>query len=186
MTDRYGPRIIISIGLLMFGIGMFCLTLVDRFPVYFLTVIIISVGISLGGYQTTDGCDSKLVQPPRTKAIALTQFGHSLGGLSVPVLAYGMEQFGWRTIVVATGFTVILLGIPLVQNIRHRPEEKDELVDGKIIGKNYNDGVEKNYEIISASWQNALELMPFGLSPQDTQLRCYLFQQYYWCTLSHA
>ena len=52
MTDRYGPRIILSIGLLMHGIGLFCLTLVETLPVYFLTVIIISVGISLGGYQT--------------------------------------------------------------------------------------------------------------------------------------
>ena len=52
MADRYGPRIIISIGLLMLGIGLICLTQVETLPVYYLAVIIISVGISLGGYQT--------------------------------------------------------------------------------------------------------------------------------------
>ena len=53
MADRYGPRIIISIGLLMFGIGLLCLTLVEIFPIYFLAVIIISVGISLGAVSYT-------------------------------------------------------------------------------------------------------------------------------------
>ena len=161
MTDRYGPRIIISIGLLMHGIGLFCLTLVETLPVYFLTVIIISLGISLGGYQTLMVAIVNWFQRHRTKAIALTQIGHSLGGLSVPMLAYGLEQFGWRTIAFASGLAAILLGIPLAQNIRHRPEEKDELVDGKIIGKNYNDLLEKNNEIISASWQNAIRTYAF-------------------------
>ena len=161
MTDRYGPRIIISIGLLMHGIGLFCLTLVETLPFYFLTVIIISVGISLGGYQTLMVAIVNWFQRHRTKAIALTQLGHSLGGLSVPMLAYGLEQFGWHTIAFASGLAAILLGIPLAQNIRHRPEEKDEVVDGKIIGKNYNKLLEKNNESVSASWQNALRTSAF-------------------------
>ena len=122
MADRYGPRLIISIGLLMHGIGLLCLTQVETLPVYYLAVIIISVGISLGGYQTLMVSIVNWFQRHRTKAIALTQLGHSLGGLSVPMLAYGLEQFGWRTIAVASGFAVIFLGIPLVQHIRHRPE----------------------------------------------------------------
>ena len=161
MTDRYGPRIILSIGLLMHGIGLFCLTLVETLPVYFLTVIIISVGISLGGYQTLMVAIVNWFQRHRTKAIALTQLGHSLGGLSVPMMAYGLEQFGWRTIAAASGFAAIFLGIPLVQHIRHRPEEKGEVVDGKITGEQYNDRVEKNSEFFSVSWQNAVRTRAF-------------------------
>ena len=161
MADRYGPRLIISIGLLMHGIGLLCLTLVETLPVYFLAVIIISVGISLGGYQTLMVAIVNWFQRHRTKAIALTQLGHSLGGLSVPMMAYGLEQFGWRTIAVASGFAAIFLGIPLVQHIRHRPEEKDEVVDGKITGEQYNDRVEKNSEFFSVSWQNAVRTRAF-------------------------
>ena len=161
MADRYGPRLIISIGLLMHGIGLLCLTLVETLPVYFIAVIIISVGISLGGYQTLMVAIVNWFQRHRTKAIALTQLGHSLGGLSVPMMAYGLEQFGWRTIAVASGFAAIFLGIPLVQHIRHRPEEKDEVVDGKITGEQYNDRVEKNSEFFSVSWQNAVRTRAF-------------------------
>ena len=87
MVDRYGPRIIISIGLLMHGIGLLCLTLVETLPVYYLVVIIISVGISLGGFQTLMIAIVNWFQRHRTKAIALAQLGSSLGGLSVPMLA---------------------------------------------------------------------------------------------------
>ena len=163
MADRYGPRLIISIGLLMHGIGLLCLTLVETLPVYYLAVIIISVGISLGGYHTLMVSIVNWFQRHRTKAIALTQLGHSLGGLSVPMLVYGLEQFGWRTIAAASGFTAIFLGIPLVQHIRHRPEEKGEVEDGKITSEHSNNRGEKNNEIVSASWQNALKTRAFWL-----------------------
>jgi len=161
MADRYGPRIIISIGLLMLGIGLFCLTQVETLPIYYFVVIIISIGIGLGGFQTLMIAIVNWFQLHRTKAIALAQLGASLGGLSVPMLAYGLEQFGWRTIAAASGFAVIFLGIPLVQHIRHRPEEKGEVVDGKIKAEHSNNRVEINNEIISASWQNALKTRAF-------------------------
>ena len=161
MADRYGPRLVISIGMLLHGIGLLCLTLVETLPIYFLAVVIISVGISLGGYQTLMVSIVNWFQRHRTKAIALTQLGHSLGGLSIPMLAYGLEQFGWRTIAVVTGFAAIILGIPLVQNIRHRPEEKGEVVDGKITVKHSNNRTEINNEIVSVSWQNALRTRAF-------------------------
>jgi len=161
MADRYGPRLIISIGLLMHGIGLLCLTLVETLPVYYLAVIIISVGISLGGYHTLMVSIVNWFQRHRTKAIALTQLGHSLGGLSVPILAYGLEQFGWRTIAAASGFAAIFLGIPLVQHIRHRPEEKGEVIDGKITLEHSNNLIETNNEIVSTSWQNALRTRAF-------------------------
>ena len=161
MVDRYGPRLIISIGLLMHGIGLLFLTQVETLPAYYLVVFVISVGISLGGYHTLMVSIVNWFQRHRTKAIALTQMGHSLGGLSIPMLAYGLEQFGWRTIAVASAFAAIFLGIPLVQHIRHRPEEKGEGVDGKITVENSNNLVEINNEIVSTSWQNALRTRAF-------------------------
>ena len=163
MADRYGPRFIISIGLLIYGIGLLCLTMVETLSVYYLAVIIISVGISLGGYNTLMVSIINWFQRHRTKAIALTQLGHSLGGLSVPMLAYGFEQFGWRTIAATSGLVAIFLGIPLVQLIRHRPEVKGELVDGKLSAEHSKNRLKINNEIISASWKNALRTRTFWL-----------------------
>ena len=161
IADKYGPRLIISFGLLMYGIGLLFLSLVETLSVYYLAVIIISVGISLGGYQTLMVSIVNWFQHHRTKAIALTQLGHSLGGLSVPIMAYGLDQFGWRTIAFASGFAVIFLGIPLVQQIRHRPEEKNEVVDGNIVVENSNNRLVIKNEIISTNWQNVLKTRAF-------------------------
>ena len=56
--------------------------------------------------------------------------GYSVGGLCVPVVAWGMEWDDWRTVAMISGGMIVLLGIPAVQWIRHRPEEKGEQVDG--------------------------------------------------------
>ena len=163
MADRYGPRIIISIGLLMLGIGLICLTQVETLSVYYFVVIIISLGIGLGGFQTLMIAIVNWFQLHRTKAIALAQLGPSLGGMSVPMLAYGLEQFGWRTIAATSGVAVIFLGIPLVQKIRHRPEEKGEVVDGRITAEHSNNRLEIYNEIVSVSWQSALKTRAFWL-----------------------
>ena len=44
IVDRYGPRLIVSIGLLMFGLGLLWLTQVETLPVYYLVVFFISAG----------------------------------------------------------------------------------------------------------------------------------------------
>ena len=48
-----------------------------------------------------------------------------------------------------------------MQNIRHRPEEKGDVVDGKITVKHFNNRVETNNNIVSLSWQNALKTRAF-------------------------
>ena len=43
MVDRYGPRIIVSIGLLMLGLGLIWLTQVETLPIYYAVVFFISL-----------------------------------------------------------------------------------------------------------------------------------------------
>ena len=50
MVDRYGPRLIVSVGLLMLGLGLLWLTQVETLPVYYLVVFFISFGISPVSY----------------------------------------------------------------------------------------------------------------------------------------
>ena len=130
LVDRYGPRIILTVGLIMFGIGFLLLSQTDSLLSYYLIVFVISVGVSLGGFHTLMVSIVNWFQKHRTKAVAWSQMGYSLGGLCVPVVAWGMEWDDWRTVAMISGGMIVLLGIPAVQWIRHRPEEKGEQVDG--------------------------------------------------------
>ncbi len=163
IVDRYGPRLIVSIGLLMFGLGLLWLTQVETLPVYYLVVFFISVGISLGGFHTLMVSIVNWFQRHRTKAVALAQLGHCLGGLSVPMLAYGLEQYGWRLMAMVSGFAVIVLGIPVVQGIRHRPEEKGEEVDGELSPLVSSDLKQGKIGTHSVSWQDAIRTHAFWL-----------------------
>jgi sugar phosphate permease len=67
----------------------------------------------------------------RAKAIAMSQLGFSIGGLSVPMVVFLLQTYGWRTTAFLSGVAVIVIGLPLVQLIRHRPEDHGELPDGE-------------------------------------------------------
>ena len=66
----------------------------------------------------------------RAKAIAGSQLGFSFGGLCVPFVMMGLEAFGWRDMALYSGIMVLVLGLPLVSVVRHRPEDYGEIPDG--------------------------------------------------------
>ena len=48
LVDRFGPRKILTIGLIIFAIGFFLFSQVNTIPVYFLAFILIALGAVLG------------------------------------------------------------------------------------------------------------------------------------------
>jgi MFS family permease len=56
--------------------------------------------------------------------------GFAVGGLVVPLVALSLEELGWRETAFASGVLVIILGIPLAQVMRRRPEDYGEVIDG--------------------------------------------------------
>lgn len=130
LTDRYGPRAVLSVGLVVFGVGFALLSQVDTLLTFYLTFLLIAVGSSLGGFVSVIVSLVNWFGRHRAKAVAGSQIGFSLGGLAVPLVVIALEAFGWRTTALASGTLVLLLGLPLAQLIRHRPEDHGEHVDG--------------------------------------------------------
>ena len=52
LVDRYGPRLILIIGTIIFGIGFFVFSQVQSIASYFVAFILIALGSSLGGFAT--------------------------------------------------------------------------------------------------------------------------------------
>ncbi len=131
LVDRFGPRLILTIGTIMFGIGFMLFSRVDSLVTFYLCFLLIALGSSLGGFATLMVSIVGWFNRHRAKAIAWSQLGFSLGGLSVPLVIYLLQTFGWRTTAFISGVTVLVVGLPLVQLIRHRPEDHGELPDGE-------------------------------------------------------
>ena len=130
MSDRYGPRAVLRIGTLIFGVGFILFSQIETLLGFYLTFALIAVGSSLGGFATVMVSLVNWFEKNRAKAVAVSQMGYSVGGLSVPVIIWCLEAFGWRTTAMFSGIFVILAGIPLVQIVRHRPRDYGEVADG--------------------------------------------------------
>ena len=130
LCDRFGPRIVLHSGTLMFGIGFMLFSQVQSVLAFYLTFALIAVGSSLGGFATLMVSIVNWFDQHRAKAVALSQTGYSLGGLCVPIVVFALEGFGWRATAFASGIIVICVGLPLAQIVRHRPETYGQTPDG--------------------------------------------------------
>ena len=130
LVDRFGPQSILRVGILMFGLGFMLFSQINGVITFYLTFAFIAVGASLGGFATIMVSIVNWFDRHRAKAVALSQIGYSLGGLSVPLVILSLEAFGWRATAFASGVFVIVVGMPLIQLMRHRPEPYGMVPDG--------------------------------------------------------
>ena len=133
MVDRFGPRAILRVGLILFGLGFMLFSQVNSILTFYLTFALIAVGSSLGGFATIMVSIVNWFNRHRAKAVSISQIGFSLGGLSVPIVILSLELFGWRATAFGSGIIVLLIGLPLVQVVRHKPENHQEVQDGIIL-----------------------------------------------------
>ncbi len=160
LVDRYGPRLILRISLLMFGLGLVFLTQVESILVYYFVVFLISIGISLGSFTTMVSMVNWF-QRHLTKAVSCVHLGHCLGGLCVPMLAWGLEHQGWRMMAFFSGVIVLVIGIPIVQGIRNRPEDIEDVMDGGLPDNLSLSNKKRNKKAPSPSWKQSIRTSAF-------------------------
>ncbi len=133
LVDRFGPKIILTIGILLFGIGFISFSSINSLLGFYLSFAFIAVGSSLGGFATVMVSIVNWFQQHRSKAIAVSQIGYSLGGVAVPLLVICLEAIGWRMTAFYSGLVVLLVGLPLAQLVRHRPADYGQVADGQYV-----------------------------------------------------
>lgn len=130
LTDRYGPRIILTIGTVIFGVGFMLFASIDSLLTFYLCFALIALGSSLGGFATLMVAIVNWFDAHRAKAVAVSQMGFSLGGVCVPLVILSLQTYGWRATAFGSGVIILLVGLPLVQLVKHKPSEIGLLPDG--------------------------------------------------------
>ena len=131
LLDRYGPRNVTRLGALMFGLGLIGFSQVTSLVELFAIIFVIAVGCSLGGFLSLTTVVVNWFEKRRTMALSVVQFGVSLGGLLLPILAWSLAEFGWRYTASASGIVILFISLPLTQLMRATPEEYGLELDGK-------------------------------------------------------
>ncbi len=130
MVDRFGSRGMLRTGTIIFGIGFILLSQIDSLVGFYAAFLVIAVGSSLGGYFPISVTIIQWFEKRRARALSALQFGSSLGGVFVVLIAWSMESLGWRATAFASGVIAIVVGLPLAQTVRSRPEDLGLTIDG--------------------------------------------------------
>lgn len=131
LTDRFGPRALIRVGMIVFGIGFLLFSRLDGPVMFFATFFMMAVGTSLGGYLPISVALVTWFRRRRALALSISGMGMALGGLLTPLVVAALSRFGWRATAFASGVAVLLIGLPLAQLMRHPPETYGLTPDGE-------------------------------------------------------
>ena len=130
---------------------------------YFVAFILIALGSSLGGFASLMVSIVSWFDAHRAKAVAMSQIGFSAGGLCVPFVMMGLEAFGWRSMALYSGVFILVVGLPLVSLVRHRPEDYGEVPDGIRAQDDDDESSSRTDTQISLSWRQAVKEPSFWL-----------------------
>lgn len=130
MIDRFGPRKVASVGVAILGTGFMLFSQVQTLPTFYGAFIVMSIGASMSGFLTATTAAVNWFERRRATAISLMSAGFGLGGMLVPLTAYSMETYGWRHTAMFSAVIIWVLGLPLAQIYRKRPQDLGLEPDG--------------------------------------------------------
>src|SRR5438105_9790677 len=128
--DRFGPQGMIRIGVLVFGAGLMLLSRTETLLGFYGAFLVIALGSSLCGFFPVNVALINWFERWRARALSSMSIGLALGGISVPLVAWSLQTFGWRATAFSSGVIAILVGLPLGMVIKRRPEDHGYTVDG--------------------------------------------------------
>jgi sugar phosphate permease len=128
--DRFGPQWVIRAGVLIFGAGFMLLSNVESLLAFYGAFIVTALGASLCGFFPMNVALIHWFEKKRARALSSMQLGMAAGGLCVPLIAWALATWGWRSTAFASGIIIIALCLPLSFVIRRRPEDMGLAMDG--------------------------------------------------------
>ena len=133
LVDRYSIKIILTLGSLLFGLGLIALGFCQNYYQFLIVYgTILSLGITLFGNLSTAKLISFWFNKKNGSAIGYAALGISLSGVFIPPIAvYLIGIFDWRITYMIFGIFVIVFFIPFCRFfIINKPSEVNQNIDG--------------------------------------------------------
>ncbi len=130
LIDKIGNKRMILFGYLLMAFGFYLFSQVHSIWQFYLAFIVITLGSGLGGWLAIISMINNWFVRMRSMAMATSMSGIHLGGLLVPVLAWGLEVYGFRWTTFGISVFLSLLVVPVYKALQNTPEDKGLLPDG--------------------------------------------------------
>jgi MFS family permease len=124
IVDRFGPRRIMLVGILMAGGALIGLGGMSALWMFYAFYLLNAIGYVCGGPLPNQVLLSQWFREGRGKAMGFAYLGIGIGGALVPWLSYWMVQWwGWRGALRGLGLLIIVLAWPMAYFVKEAPAE---------------------------------------------------------------
>jgi len=124
LSDRYGPRLLVTIGGLLTGVAFLLLSQINAlWHVYLIwgTLMGIGFGFSVIPIMATI---PKWFTKKRGIAVGIAMSGMGLGGIITPLITQWLiSTYDWRYAYIILGLITIIIIIPIAQFMKHSPQQ---------------------------------------------------------------
>ena len=170
LIDKFGPRIVILVGVPIMSVGYILLSKVDSF-LSFSLVYILGVTVGSGTLHTPiQTAVANWFNKKRGLAFGIMWSGVGIGGLIVPVYGWLIQVYGWRDTSIIIGFIILLIGVPCGIVMRHNPYKYGDYPDGMKPSNDSEKGL-LHHDNDSYTVKEALSTSSFWLLTMATGLR---------------
>ena len=133
LVDRIGARPVILVSVVIAGAGMFLMSVINSLLMFYIALMIISLGMSGGSHGVTwTSVIAKWFRRLRGRATGLAVMGPMIGGPLVVLVALLEEELGWRAALRVLGVGFWVIGVPTALVARSRPQDYGQLPDGDL------------------------------------------------------
>ncbi|MFC2034864.1 MFS transporter [Chloroflexota bacterium] len=131
LSDRFGPKVVLTIFAVFFSVGHFLMSQVNTLWQMYLSFAVIGIGFSPSDVVPLSTVVRWFVKR-RGVMSGIMKIGTGLGLMVMPLLASALiSKFEWRTSYIILGTLVLVTVIPLAQLLRRDPQEMGLLPDGE-------------------------------------------------------
>jgi sugar phosphate permease len=125
--DRFGPRRLMLVGILMGGFAVIGLSQVSSLWMFYLCYLFNALGYVCGGPLPNQVMLSRWFDKARGKAMGFAYLGIGIGGAIVPWVAkWLIENLGWQTALMVIGILMIVIAFPMVLIVKDSPDALQE------------------------------------------------------------
>ena len=160
--DKFGPRKVMIFGIITTGIGFIIMSQMQNLWHFYISILILTLGMAFGSFIVFVVTVGNWFIQKRARALSILMSFSALGGITLPLLVFLIEGFGWRDVMMTIGIGFWVIGIPASFFMRKKPEFYWLLPDGDL--RNNKDGNSKSSRRISepsVTFRQALKLRVF-------------------------
>jgi MFS family permease len=173
--DRYGPRPLMIMALMMTGIGHMILSGVHSYLMLLIVYMgVVSLSFHAGFMDAPMLIANTWFIRKRTMAMALISGSIGIGGfIFTPILSAVVHAFGWRQAAFACGIVFMVVGMPLAVLVRRSPESIGLLPDGDRVRAAHTDPTQPGHanEEVNFTLAQALRTSSFWFIVGATAIR---------------